>query len=148
MKMSGCGCKGKPVAQRDDEAEWIYCDFEDSLVLGGQFFPRTKVEPMSLAENDTRKVSVLSDVCQEMHVHVLSGILSMWFAGQWGGDTAEQVHMTWSTGNNHPIRLAPGQHRFVFFADIGAACTATVTFIDCEAHQGSITGNARQEAHR
>lgn len=148
--MSDCGCKGKPPAQQDDEAIWEYCEYTDSEVLGGNFWPARQVEPMVLLAGGMRKVRSLSDVCRDMHVHVLSGILSMWW-GVGSGDhssSGDQVHMTWGTGNNHPVRLPPGAHSMTFMADNADACTATVTIMDCEAHQGSLAANARQEANR
>jgi|SRR5581483_2362375 len=131
-----CGCdKKRGPVHRTDEATWEQGDYLDTGVLHGKYFPRRQVHALSLAAGATRKVATLSDVRQEMHIHVLSGILSMWWEGSaWSGDTSDQVHMTWSTGNNAPIKLPPGEHRMRFYADNSAAVVATVTILEVEAH--------------
>lgn len=134
--MSGCGCNGKkrPV-HRTDEATWEQGEFRDTEILHGKYFPRHKIEALSLASGATRKVRSLSDVRQTVYITVLSGILSMWFEGQWSGDTTEQIHMTWSTGPTQELILPPGEHRLVFFADNSAACVATIVILDREEHK-------------
>lgn len=142
--MSDCGCKGKPVAQHDDEAVWETCDFEDSLILKGQFWPRRQVHPLVLPANTIRRISSLSDVAQSMYVTVLSGDLAMWFESNAGefSSTGDQIHMLWGTGGTQEaVILPPGLNRMVFIGDNSAACTATVVIMDREAHQGSAEGN-------
>jgi hypothetical protein len=132
-----CGCKGQPrPVHRDEEAEWVQCEFVDTGILGGKYFPRRQIHPIVLAADETRKIGTLSDVTQTMYVTVLAGVLSLWFEDYWQGDITEQVHATFSTGNGpSEVILPPGEHRLVFFADDDAAVTATVCILDREAHR-------------
>jgi hypothetical protein len=134
--MSNCGCKGKlPPVHRDEEAIWVPCEFEDTGILHGKYFPRRQVHPLSLAANATRRVGVLSDVRQTMLVSVITGTLSGWFESQWTGDTTEQVHFIWPSGSTlEAMVLPPGEHRFIFQGDNSTAVVATVTFMDREPH--------------
>jgi hypothetical protein len=132
-----CGKRLQPI---HEGVEFEQCEFEDSYVYGAQYWPRTQVQPLSLAANAVRRVETISDVVQTMYVHVRSGVLSFWWTDHSGtpdpAAVGEQEHMEFtSQPGPHEIILPPGQHRMVFGAGNSAAVVATVTILDREGHR-------------
>lgn len=132
-----CDKRGRPREEVID-VEWHDCEFRDTGVLGGEFFPRKQVHPLSLAADATYKIYTLSDVPQSVYVTVISGALSLWFT-QHASDPrpdGSQAHMEFVSGQGpKEFILPPGEHSMVVGAANDAACVATVCLIDREAHR-------------
>lgn len=125
---------------RDAGVEWEDCQFHDSGIYDGRYWPLTQVHPLSLAADAVRRIEFLAPVVTTMYVTVITGVLSLWFTDVAADPRpdGEQAHMEFASGQGPvPIVLAPGQHRFTVGAGNDAACTATVVFLNREAHEVS-----------
>lgn len=126
-------CREMPI----QEAEWHECEFQDSGLYDGRFYPRLQVTPLLLAADQVYPIETVSDVVQSLYITVISGVLSLWFRDHSADPRpdGDQAHMEFvSDVGTREIVLPPGEKRLVVGAANDATCRATIVIMDREAH--------------